>query len=149
MSIRVIAFACLLLSVPAYAKDDCQAAKGATVAGKVSSVSDGDTMTVGADKVRLFGLDAPPNSSPSGKLSAKALTTLVTGKEVKCQVVDKSKSGRCVAVCTSAGKDVSEQMIESGSAFMLRGLAYFSNWQARYDAAELNARSNKRGFWAN
>lgn len=147
--IRTLVVALLLIgSTSAFAKDECLAVKGKAVTGNVTHIGDGDTFDVGAERVRLFGLDSPSNSRPGGKDSTAALSALIAGKAVSCNVVEKTKGGRCMATCTVAGQDVSEQMIKNGKAFVLRGAAHFSPSQAKYDAAELDARTNKRGFWA-
>ena len=69
------------------------AAAGAGISG-VPSVTDGDTLRIGSDRIRLHGLDAPAvrhgraakpppgrfaSASPAGRLSAPSATATATG----------------------------------------------------------------------
>ena len=66
----------------------CLSASGAgTFTGKVTSVADGDTMTVVTSdkkqfKIRLEGIDAPESAQLLGDKSKQALSAKVLGKQV-------------------------------------------------------------------
>ena len=66
----------------------CLSASGAgTFVGKVTSVADGDTITVTTSdkkqfKIRLEGIDTPEDEQPFGDKATKALSDKVLNKQV-------------------------------------------------------------------
>jgi endonuclease YncB( thermonuclease family) len=112
----------------------------------VAVVSDGDTLRIGATKIRLFGVDAPEKAQTCGDwdcgLAAKArLVALTSGREVTCVSRDTDKYGRTVATCRAGGVDL-------GGALVAEGLAWaFTRYSADYVAIEAEARRRGRGVW--
>jgi endonuclease YncB( thermonuclease family) len=124
---------------------------GSAMAGR-ARVIDGDSLTIGAARVRLFGIDAPEGkqrclsaqsrSYACGEDARRALIGLIGGREVSCTPVGVSHD-RSVAVCTAQGRDLSEALVRAGHALELR-----QHSRGRYAAAEREARDARRGLWA-
>lgn len=72
-----------------------------TITGKVTAITDGDTIKVLENKVeyniRFNGIDAPEKSQAYGQKSKEFLSSLILGKEVIVEVKDKDKYGRYVS----------------------------------------------------
>jgi len=112
-------------------------------------VVDGDTLVLGAEKVRLFGIDAPEKGQrcdPSGRnwacgdWAAARLRTLVAGG-VRCVAMDQDRYGRIVARCQSAGRDVGAEMVRLGAATAYR------RYSSDYIGQEAEAKAAARGLW--
>jgi endonuclease YncB( thermonuclease family) len=112
---------------------------------------DGDSLTVDSREVRLFGIDAPEfdqvcrrNGVPwsCGAEAADRLSRLVTGRGVRCTVVNADDYGRAVSRCNVGATDVNAAMVESGFALAYR------RYSSDYVAAEERARAAKRGLWS-
>ena len=73
-----------------------------SIVGKVTRVSDGDTIWVtdaaGKHKIRLDKIDAPESDQPFGKESTQFLNDLVYGKKVEVRWTAKDKYGRILGV---------------------------------------------------
>lgn len=112
---------------------------------------DGDSLTVGGERIRLFGIDAPEFDQTCkkegriwacGSASAQYLAKLVTGREVRCQRVATDQYERTLARCSVGETDINRHMVASGYAVAFRK---YSN---DYVAAEESAKAAKRGMWA-
>ena len=122
-----------------------------TLTGTVSSVYDGDTLTLkdamGTDhKIRFEHIDAP-EVSPSqfyGTTSRDALRALVLNKSVTVQVSGKDRYGRNLGVVYLGQTNINLEMVAKGHAWHYK--AYSSVQQ--YATAETNARQAKIGLWA-
>jgi endonuclease YncB( thermonuclease family) len=122
----------------------------AVVSGE-ARVSDGDTLAIGAAKVRLEGMDAPEIGQTCtdargqpwdcGEAAARALRSLTTGRIVDCSNVGVDKYGRMLGRCVAGGIDLSAEMVR-------RGLAWaFVRYSKTYVAVEAEARTLKLGIW--
>lgn len=106
-----------------------QAVAASELRGRVH-VIDGDTLDVGATRVRLFGIDAPEAAqtctSKAGKVWAcgawvsAQVRGRYEGKTAHCVPVDTDRYGRTVARCTVAGTDMGEELVAQGLAFAYR-----------------------------
>jgi len=119
------------------------------IIGRVVGVHDGDTITVldGSNtqiKVRLDAIDAPELGQPFGQASKQTLSGLVFGKTVKLVEKKKDRWGRTVGHVIVEGKDTNLAMLDAGMAWHYR--QYSKN--KRLQQAEDEARSAKRGLWA-
>jgi len=113
-------------------------------------VVDGDTLVLGAAKIRLFGIDAPEASQrcdlsgrnwACGAWATKTLRRLLNSAEVGCISQGRDRYRRIVARCYADGQDVAALMVRAGAAQAYR--AYSQD----YVADETVARSQARGVW--
>ncbi|WGF91013.1 thermonuclease family protein [Marinivivus vitaminiproducens] len=116
-----------------------------------ATVSDGDSLRLGGQRVRIFGIDAPeldqtcghgPQATACGYAARDRLARLVAGRTVTCVVQDRDRYGRLVAWCEAAGHDLGAAMIEAGFAI---DYARYSN--GRYASSETRARGDRAGLW--
>jgi endonuclease YncB( thermonuclease family) len=116
----------------------------------VAQAGDGDSLTIGSERMRLFGIDAPEFDQscrgPSGtyacgKHSADQLSSLVTGRTIRCVPVAKDQYDRTLARCYLQGTEINRVMVASGYAIAYR------RYSLDYVSAEETARRNKRGLW--
>jgi endonuclease YncB( thermonuclease family) len=112
-----------------------------------ATVNDGDTITLGAEKIRLRGIDAPEYDQvcsrggtdyQCGRQSRQFLQSLVAGKTVSCEGWERDKYGRLLAICTADGVELNRALAEAGWAVAYGG----------YGDAEAHARANRMGLWA-
>jgi endonuclease YncB( thermonuclease family) len=125
---------------------------GTPVSGRARAV-DGDSLDIGSERMRLFGIDAPElhqfcrdgagDDYACGRAAAQALADLVRGRAVTCTPLDHDRYERDVVRCSVDGRDIGEAMVRSGHAVEL---ARFS--RGAYTAAEREARAARRGLWA-
>lgn len=120
----------------------------AIIACTAPKVHDGDTLRCGADRVRLFGVDAPEvrrGQTPAEPFAYDARDELVrlTRGRVGCRVLDRDRYGRFVARCWSdASPDLNAALIRSGLATEYRRYS-----KGAYAEAEAKARTEGRGQW--
>jgi endonuclease YncB( thermonuclease family) len=121
----------------------------ADVTGK-ARVIDGDTVTIGEQVIRFFGIDAPEMAQrcngptalrECGEIAADALAELVSGKTLSCEVKAVDKYKRLIATCQVDGTDISAWMTTDGYA-----MAYV-RFSDRYVGQESEARAARRGLW--
>ena len=111
-------------------------------------VSDGDSITMGGQRIRLVGIDAPEYSQtcmkegasyPCGRLAREALARLAkSGGRVECSGWERDRYGRLLAVCRSGSVELNRRQVEDGWA-----VAY-----GDYADAEALAREKRLGLWA-
>ena len=121
----------------------------ADVAGR-ARVIDGDTIEVGAVRIRLFGLDAPESAQSClegnrrwscGEQATRALVGRIDGRSVACEERDQDRYGRIVAVCHHGGQDVNAWLVHEGWAIAYR------RYSSAYAGEEASAKAAKRGMW--
>lgn len=86
---------------------------------RVSKVLDGDTFTLSGEsrRIRVWGLDAPEWNHRGGATATSTLRSLISGKHLRCAVLDIDRYGRFVAQCLLPdGRDIAAEMIRSGAA---------------------------------
>jgi endonuclease YncB( thermonuclease family) len=89
------------------------------------TVTDGDTLKFGAQRVRMFGIDAPESKQtcddgawPAGKIATETLRELIGGRPVTCTQVDwDGRYHRPVSLCFAGATDLSAAMIDRGMAW--------------------------------
>lgn len=116
-----------------------------------ATVTDGDTLTVAKQRIRLWGIDAPESAQqctgkdgrtwPCGRRSAAALDGHLLQKTVRCQPKDTDRYGRVVAECFVQGASVNRWMVRSGWAVAYRQYA------TAFIADEADARQHQRNLW--
>ena len=118
------------------------------ISGKVTRVSDGDTVWVstghGRHKVRLNRIDAPESDQPYGKESAAHLKSLIGGKQVRVEYEKLDQYGRILGIIFLGETDINLQMVKDGCAWHYK---HFDKTPA-YAEAERAARDAKRGLWS-
>lgn len=117
-----------------------------------ASVTDGDTVVIGAIKIRLHGIDAPESaqlcqdaigkSYRCGQVAALALADRIGTSPISCEPRDTDKYGRTVAVCRKGPEDLNGWMVTQGHAVAYR------RYSSDYVQAETTAKATKRGIWA-
>jgi len=112
-------------------------------------ITDGDTIRIGATRVRLWGIDAPEttqscddNHYPAGLLATVQLARLMSGHKIECEDRGKDRYGRTIGLCRADGVDVSAEMVRQGWAWA------FLRYSSDYVAQEREAREAKRGVYA-
>ena len=113
-------------------------------------VIDGDTIEIGAVRVRLYGVDAPESAQSClaggerwscGQRATRALAGQIGGRTVACSERDRDRYGRTVAVCRQGGRDVNAWLIGQGWALAYR------RYSLAYVNEESSARAARRGIW--
>lgn len=111
--------------------------------------SDGDTLRLGEERVRLTGLDAPEHDQTCidalgaawtcGRTSSRRLGELIEGRAVTCKTEGKDRYGRFLARCSAGGNDLGAVLVSEGLA--VADLPAYASEEAR-------ARRERRGIWA-
>ena len=110
-------------------------------------INDGDSLTLGAERIRLRGIDAPEYNQtcqrngadyPCGRQARQALARLVAGKAVSSCGSQRDRYGRTLGDCTAGGVDLNRAQVEAGWA-----VAY-----GDFEGLEGTARAAKLGIWA-
>ena len=115
-----------------------------------SRVIDGDTIEVGAARIRLFGVDAPESAQrcvsggrrwSCGEQATRALAGRIDGRSVACEERDQDRYGRVVAVCRHGGQDINAWLVSEGWAMAYR------RYSTAYVGEEAEAKAAQRGVW--
>ncbi|MBU2963417.1 thermonuclease family protein [Citreicella sp. C3M06] len=93
-------------------------------------VIDGDTIDVGAIRVRLLGVDAPEADQSCGgdgvpmwacgSWVTQTVRARYEGRTAHCTVHDTDRYGRTVATCDVDGEDIGRHLVQNGLAFAYR-----------------------------
>jgi endonuclease YncB( thermonuclease family) len=112
---------------------------------------DGDTLIVGGEEVRLYGIDAPElhqtcwrgsEEWSCGAEAASQLARLIAGQNVFCDSMGTDQYRRTLAHCVAGTTDINRTMVSLGHAIAYR------RYSREYVSAEMSAQSAKRGIWA-
>ncbi|WP_018996192.1 thermonuclease family protein [Hirschia maritima] len=115
-----------------------------------AQVTDGDSLRIGDERIRLFGIDALEGKQTCnfsgdewacGRSSRKALERAIGRNAVSCTVYDKDKYKRSVSICRVGETDLNEGQVRNGWA-----VAY-TKYSKKYASAEKDAHANQRGIW--
>ena len=136
-----------------------------TVTGKVTKVTDGDTIRVMTPeqtvlKIRFYGIDAPETpkinrrtghinkpGQPYGNESWKALEGKIMGKQVRLDILDIDKYRRMVCMVWLNDRNINLEIVREGFAEVF--VEYLKEpYREQFVSAERDARSAKRGIWA-
>jgi endonuclease YncB( thermonuclease family) len=110
--------------------------------------ADGDSLRIGADRIRLIGLDAPELEQvcwrengfewPCGRAARDHLAVHLSHGKTVCATAGVDKFGRFLATCENAfGEDIGASLVVNGFAVARDG----------YGVEEASARADKRGLW--
>ena len=129
------------------------------ITGK-ARVTDGDTIKINNQKIRLFGIDAPETKQfckefylsflifnfkrdyKCGEKSTNALKKKIQGKNIKCLVQNnKDRYRRNIGICYLKKQDINSWLVKSGYAIAYR------RYSKKYINDEQYAEDNKLGIW--
>ncbi len=123
--------------------------------GTVVSIADGDTITIVDDnnrqyRIRLQGIDAPESSQSFGTASSENMTKLVFNKLVSVEWNKHDRYGRIVGNVLIDGQDAGLHQVKAGLAWHYKQYQneQSANDRLAYAEAELEARANRWGLWA-
>ncbi len=112
-----------------------------------SRASDGDSMRIGQQRVRILGIDAPEldqtctaadgNLWPCGQVAKQRLSQLLRAPDFQCSSSARDKYDRALATCEANGQDI-------GAILVVEGLAVSYN---DYPNEERLAHANRVGIW--
>ena len=126
-------------------------AQSADISG-VPLVVDGDTIDIGAVKIRLEGIDAPETDQMCldqeadtwrcGIAARDRLAEHIEKRSIDCNPRGTDRYGRTLAVCSVAGEDLNAWLVREGLALA------FIRYSRAYVAEEEQARKAKLGLWS-
>jgi endonuclease YncB( thermonuclease family) len=142
--LRKIAIAVSLIAAAANAVDAAEEIRGRAL------VQTGDTLTILAKRIGLYGIVAPAANQKClagalpwlcGTASRQQLTDLIKDKIVTCVEKGTDKSGRILATCTVDGTDLARSMVRAGMA------TADPETGKDYKNTETAARGQRVGIW--
>jgi endonuclease YncB( thermonuclease family) len=115
-------------------------------------ITDGDSIVIAGERIRLHGIDAPEARQsclratgtpwPCGTWATAQLREITSGAQLNCQRLDTDRFGRTIARCQANGRDVGAEMVARGAAVA------FVRYSAEYLAQEQAAKAAQQGLWA-
>lgn len=122
--------------------------------GRKVIVSDGDSFTLGGQRIRLYAIDAPEHGQicqdgsgqpyDCGQAARAALQAMLKRPGLGCASPASDRYGRTLAVCSVEGiEDIGKAQVAAGHAIALREYG-----QEPYAPDEDAAKAAKRGLWA-
>ncbi len=115
------------------------------------TASDGDSLKMGSQQIRLLGIDAPElyqkckfkngKTWECGRVSHSRVSQLVKGKELVCIGDQYDRYNRLLAKCSVRDKDI-------GGILVLEGLAVSYRGSGDYLSEQKNAQRNNSGMWS-
>jgi endonuclease YncB( thermonuclease family) len=126
-------------------------AHAASLSGEVTRYTDGDTLRIWDQKIRLLGVDAPEFSQSCkdgsgeeyscGMNSLRYLKTIIGSREVRCEGDKTDRYGRLLATCYVGEININKKLVEDGWAVA------FVRYDDLYLPQEQDAKKHKRGIW--
>ncbi|TPL51349.1 thermonuclease family protein [Mesorhizobium sp. B2-4-6] len=110
-------------------------------------VNDGDSITLGTERIRMRGIDAPEYQQtcqkagadyPCGKLARQSLVRLISGRPVSCSGWQRDRYGRLLGDCRAGDTDLNRSQVQAGWAVAF----------GDFETEEAVARAAKAGIWA-
>ena len=137
---------------PATGNTHCGVSVGTQrISGVVTSVHDGDTITVGGESVRLASIDAPELDQAYGLSSRAHLSAMILGQTVTVAYAEKDRYDRVVGtVFKTDCAHVNLNMVWVGAAWYYEAFQCEIDIRQRqaYAAAQAQARAVQRGLWS-
>ena len=131
----------------------CGQAFSEFLAGSVSYIHDGDTITLQTEtstkKIRLAGIDAPELKQPYGIGSRDALSQDVLNQSVTVDTNKTDRYGRTVGKVLLNGEDINLKQVRRGLAWVYTDYIKELSAEDRelYKAAEKAANDEHLGLW--
>lgn len=138
-----------LLTTPIGSPDAQLPAGRAPIVGR-AVVLDGDTIQIGTQRIRLWGIDAfeaaqqcngPTGRNACGAHATRELAELTSGRDVICSYRDTDVYQRIVAQCRVGTTDLGAHLVRRGLAIA------FMRYSQDYAPDEAVARSERVGAW--
>ena len=122
-------------------------------------VTDGDTIKINNNKIRLFGIDAPEKKQscekifltisfisfkkkyPCGEISTEKLKKLINKNIIKCHVEGKDRYQRKLAICFRKKLNINSWLVRNGYAVS------YQKYSKKYLSEEIEAKNDKKGIW--
>ena len=117
---------------------------------KSVKITDGDSIKIGNNRIRLQGIDAPELKQKCKKKnqeyncgadSKKFLKFLIKDSDLTCKYKELDRYNRILGMCFVKGMNINEQMVENGWALAYR------KYNKIFIENENNAKKNLRGIW--
>ena len=115
------------------------------------TVTDGDTIRIGEERIRFSGIDAPELKQTClyqeiefncGEFSKNLLIEKISNQEVSCLRESKDQYGRTLAECFVGKDSLSSYLVREGYAFAYR------KYSDKFIADEEYAQSKGNGMWS-
>ena len=115
------------------------------------TVTDGDTIRIGEERIRFSGIDAPEMKQTCiyqeiefncGEFSKNLLIEKISNQEVSCSRESKDQYGRTLAECFVGKESLSSYLVREGYAFAYR------KYSDKFIADEEYAQSKGNGMWS-
>jgi micrococcal nuclease len=94
----------------------------------VPSVHDGDTVRIGGQSIRLYGIDAEELNEPHGIAARDELVTLVGNRPIICRPTGEKSHKRVVARCYVDGVEINKLLVARG---VVLDCAHYSHGEYR------------------
>ncbi len=137
---------------PATPQTHCGVSVGTQrISGVVTSVHDGDTITIAGESVRLASIDAPELDQAYGPSSGAHLAAMVLGQRVTVTYAQKDLYDRVVGTVFKPDcSQVNLKQVASGAAWYYEAYKCDIDIRQRqaYAAAHASARADQKGLWA-
>ena len=124
---------------------------GGSISGNQVVVIDGDSLRLGGNDVRSFGIDAPEfkqkcqlangRSYYCGRQARRFLRKIIARRPVTCKRIGVDRYDRDIAVCKAGEAELNIAMIKAGWAVSYR------SYSIAYAEAERTARAARLGIW--
>jgi len=128
--------------------------KGKSYWCRVIAVSDGDTLTCtrlnvrrSQTKLRFAYVDAPESTQSYGKESQRVVKTMVYKKLVRVKITDIDRYGRCVGVIYRYRRNVNEEMVKRGAAWVYEEYIRDKKQLQHMKSLQDTAKKQKKGLW--
>ncbi len=113
-----------------------------------AEVLDAERLRLNGYEVRLYGV-VPPQMSATNGPQARAVVDALAQGPVTCQIKDRDRDGRLLALCRNASNtDFGLELLRRGLAVSARGTLQSSDYAEAYLAAEQAAQSQRLGLWS-
>ena len=115
------------------------------------TVTDGDTIRIGDERIRFSGVDAPEINQTCiyqeiefkcGEVSKNLLIEKISNQQVSCIRESKDQYGRTLAECFVGKESLSSYLVREGYAFAYR------KYSDKFIPDEEHAQSKGNGMWS-